>query len=194
MKSIFYDWGGLDVWLFQAINAWHTEALDRIMLLGSQLAEHNNFALYLGLMVVTGLLAVYGKGRSVLAPWFGVIAVFALGNLIDGCLVGAMKDWFSYPRPPLALPPGSVHLVGNPDLSLQHSLPSGHSSFAMLVSASLWPVLNRPYRFAAAAFVIWVGISRVSLGAHFPADVVAGALSCLLVVLVLRRLVGKVLP
>jgi membrane-associated phospholipid phosphatase len=194
VKSIFYDWGGLNVWSFHAINAWHTELLDRFMLLGSQLAEHNNFALYLGLMVMTGLLAVYGKGRSTLVPWFGVIAVFALGNLVDGWLVGVVKDWFAFPRPPLVLPPSSVHLVGNPDLNLQHSLPSGHASFATLVSASLWPVLKRPFRYAAAIFVIWVGISRVSLGVHFPADVAAGTLLCLLVVLVLRRLIRTFLP
>jgi len=31
--------------------------------------------------------------------------------------------------------------------------------------------------------VLWVGISRISLGAHFPADVVAGFLLSLIVVL-----------
>jgi membrane-associated phospholipid phosphatase len=32
-------------------------------------------------------------------------------------------------------------------------------------------------------FVLWVGISRISLGAHFPADVAAGFVSSLIVVL-----------
>ena len=178
MKAFFYDWGGLNVWLFQTINALHSDALDRFMLLGSQLAEHNNFALYLGMMVLAGLWAAHVKGEAVMTAWFGVVAVFALGNLVDGWLVGALKSWFSYPRPPLALPSGSVHLVGNPELSMLHSLPSGHASFAMLVSASLWPELNRYGRYAAVAFVLWVGLSRISLGAHFPADVVAASLSC----------------
>ena len=193
MKAIFYDWGGLNVWLFQTINAWHNNALDSLMLLGSSLAEHSLFPLYLGLLTLVGLFATRGKNTTTLKLWFSVVAVFALGNLADGWVVGMLKDWFSFPRPPLALPPGSVHLVGNPELNLQHSLPSGHTSFAMLIAASSWPALNRPWRYTAITFVAWAGLSRISLGAHFPADVAAGALSCLLVVWLLRRLIRFVL-
>lgn len=190
MKSVFYDWGGLNTWLFQSINSIHFDVLDRLMLLGTQLADHGNFALYLGLLTVTAMLAVRGKGKSSITLWFGVIVVFALGNLIDGAVVGMLKSWFSFPRPPLALG-STVHLVGDPELNMQHSLPSGHTSFAMLIAASLWPVLNKHGRILASVFVLWVGISRISVGAHFPADVVAGALSCLLVVWLIRKLVNR---
>jgi membrane-associated phospholipid phosphatase len=193
MKAILYDWGGLNVWLFQIINAFHTNELDRFMLLGSRLAEHNNFALYLGFITLGALVALHGKGKKQLQFWFSVIAVFILGYLVDGWVVEILKSCFSFPRPPLALPLNSIHLVGNPELNLQHSLPSGHASFAMLISASLWPVLNRYGRYMAIAFVVWVGISRISLGAHFPADVVAGALSCLIVVWLLRKLINLIL-
>jgi membrane-associated phospholipid phosphatase len=81
----------------------------------------------------------------------------------------------------LVLPPGSVHVVGIAEY--HYSLPSGHSSFAMLCTASLWPILNRHARKFGMFFVFWVGISRISLGAHFPADVVAGYLSSLAIVL-----------
>jgi membrane-associated phospholipid phosphatase len=72
-----------------------------------------------------------------------------------------------------------------------HSLPSGHASFAMLLTASLWPVLNRSWRVAGVVFVLWVGISRISLGAHFPADVIAGFLSSLAVVVVVQASIHK---
>lgn len=189
MKAIFYDWGGLNVWLFHAINNIHFGALDSFMLLGTQLAEHGSFALYLGLLVLVAALATRDKDKRALQLWFGVIAIFALGNLLDGWLVGMLKDWFYFPRPALALPLNSVYLLGSPENNLQHSLPSGHTSYAMLISASLWPVLNRYWRYLACAFVLWVGLSRISLGAHFPADVAAGALSCLLVVWLVKKLV-----
>jgi len=63
----------------------------------------------------------------------------------------------------------------------------------MLVMASLWPVLNCNWRVAGACFVLWVGISRMSLGAHFPADVVAGFLSSLAVVLLVYAAIQKLL-
>jgi signal peptidase II len=56
----------------------------------------------------------------------------------------------------------------------------------MLCAASIWPVLNRPGRYLAVMMVLWIGVSRVSLGVHFPADVLAGYLSSLLIVLAAR--------
>jgi membrane-associated phospholipid phosphatase len=116
--------------------------------------------------------------------WLTVLTVFSVAYLLDGALLGWLKPMLDFPRPPLALPPGSVHLVGEPEF--HHSLPSGHSAFAMLVTASLWPALNRWGKLAGAGFVLWVGLSRISLGVHFPADVVAGFLSSYLVVVLVR--------
>ena len=81
-----------------------------------------------------------------------------------------------------------MHVLHRP---VEPTLPSGHSSFAMLVTASLWPVLNGRWRVAGACFVLWVGISRMSLGAHFPADVLAGFLSSLAVVLLVYIAIQK---
>jgi signal peptidase II len=115
------------------------------------------------------------------------LAVFSIAYLLDALLVGALKPLLDFPRPPLALPPGSVHIIGVAEY--HHSLPSGHSSFAMLIVASLWPILKGRWRVAGSSVVLWVGISRVSLGAHFPADVMAGFLSSLFVVEISSNLV-----
>jgi membrane-associated phospholipid phosphatase len=123
--------------------------------------------------------------------WMAVIAVFSFAYLLDGLLLGMLKPLLDFPRPPLALPQGSVQIIGVPEY--HHSLPSGHSSFAMLVTASLWPVLNRRWRVAGVLFVLWVGISRMSLGAHFPADVMAGFLSSLAVVLLVYVAIQKLM-
>jgi membrane-associated phospholipid phosphatase len=186
MKEIFYDWGGANVWLFHAINDIRFGWLDNVMLLGTGLADHILFPLYLGLLALLTLVVVNTPAdpvqyRAQVTRWVAVIAVFSLAYLLDGVLLGVLKPLLDFPRPPLALPQGSVQVIGVAEY--HNSLPSGHSSFAMLVTASLWPVLNRRWRVAGVCFVLWVGISRMSLGAHFPADVIAGFLSSLAVVL-----------
>ena len=188
MKAILYDWGGLNVWLFHVINNVRSEYWDRIMLLGTELGEHTWFPLYLALIALGALIFVArmptqssAQYQVQAARWIMVIAVFGIAYLLDGVLINLLKPLLDFPRPPLALPSGTVHIIGAPEY--HHSLPSGHSSFAMLSVASLWPVLNRWWRAAGVFFVLWVGVSRISLGAHFPADVLAGFLLSLVIVL-----------
>lgn len=185
MKETFYDWGGANVWLFHAINNVRGDLLDRFMLAGTALGGHANFPLYLALVATVGLIICSrNTDRDTLLRWFAVLAVFSVAYVLDGWLLGWLKPLLDFPRPPLALPLGTVHIVGTPEY--HHSLPSGHSSFAMLIVASLWPLLKGWKRLVGVAFVLWVGISRVSLGAHFPADVIAGFLSSLLLVMLVR--------
>ncbi|MEO6975305.1 MAG: phosphatase PAP2 family protein [Gallionella sp.] len=187
MKAIFYDWGGANIWLFHVINDIRFGWLDSLMLLGTRLGDHNLFPVYLALLTLLALVRVNLSGQDAahyriqVNRWMSVVTVFSLAYLLDGVLLMVLKPLLDFPRPPLALPQGSLHIIGTPEY--HHSLPSGHSSFAMLITASLWPVMNRNWRAAGVLFVLWVGISRISLGAHFPADVVAGFISSLLVVL-----------
>jgi membrane-associated phospholipid phosphatase len=197
MKEIFYDWGGANVWLFHAINDIRFGGLDQVMLLGTALGDHILFPFYLGALTLMAVVVVNtpfqdtAHHRVRVSRWMAVIAVFSLAYMFDGMLLGFIKPLLDFPRPPLALPPGTVNIIGLPEY--HHSLPSGHSSFAMLVTASLWPVLNRNWRIAGVCYVLWVGMSRVSLGAHFPADVVAGFLSSLAVVLLVYVAVQKLM-
>ncbi len=162
------------------------------MLLGTDLGEHALFPAYLALVALIALSAIVrtpqqGYNRNYARAWMAAIAVFCTAYLLDGLLISTLKPLLDFPRPPLALPAGTVHIIGAAEY--HHSLPSGHASFAMLCAASLWPMLNRWWRVAGTFFVLWVGISRVSLGAHFPADVIAGFLSSLAVVLLVSAAV-----
>lgn len=187
MKAFFYDWGGANVWLFHAINNIRFEVWDQFMLLGTYLGGHGQFSFYLVLLTLFAVVEVNRPVQDTAAyqrrvkRWVTVIAVFSLAYWMNGLLLGYLKPMLDFPRPPLALPPEVVNIIGSAEY--RHSLPSGHASFAMMVVASLWPVLKRKWRFAGVFFVTWVGISRVSLGAHFPADVLAGFISSLVVVL-----------
>jgi membrane-associated phospholipid phosphatase len=191
MKSFFYDWGGLNIWLFHAINDVHSVALDAVMKLGSVLGDHECFPLYLLVAVSCAWILVEraqyqspDRMSVVARAWLMVLVVFCAAYVIDGVVVAWLKQTLSFPRPVIALPPDAIHPVLAPHD--RHSLPSGHALFAATVTLSFWPVINRYGRAALVAFMLWVGLSRVSLGAHFPADVIAGYLLAAVVVLLLR--------
>jgi len=197
MKEIFYDWGGLNVWLFHLINDVRADWLDQFMLLGTQLGDHSSFVPILGLLMLAALVAVPRifarqpcNAEMVVNQWLGVIAVFAIAYWLDGVAVGWLKPLLDFPRPPLVLGEANIHVVG--ELKLHHSFPSGHASFAMLVCAALWP-LGRYWRIGGGFFALWVGLSRISLGVHFPADVLGGFLLSLLIVLVVRLLTNRLI-
>ncbi len=191
LRSVLYDWGGLNVWLFHAINDVHGHWLDAFMRLGTTLGGHANFPLYLAIAALIGWFVTSrsSKKSNQAAVWLGVLTVFSVAYVLDGWLLGWLKPYLDFPRPPLALPMGDVIVVGQ--LELHHSLPSGHASFAMLIAASFWPLLGKPRRILMGLFVLWVGLSRISLGAHFPADVAAGFLSSLVLVLLMRFLLKR---
>ncbi len=199
LKAIFYDWGGANVWLFHAINNVRGDLFDRVMWFGTVIGAHGNFPLYLAAIALMALVQTgpaRGNADSA-APdrtlaWLVAITVFSLAFVVDGFLIGWIKTAMNYPRPLLALPPGSVHVIGPP--LYHYSLPSGHSVFAATVASSLWPLARRNARVGFGVYVLWVGLSRISVGAHFPADVLAGFLLGFLIVQALRfavrRLIG----
>ncbi len=113
------------------------------------------------------------------------VVVFAIGfAFVSSLLVPMMKSQFDFPRPAAALGRGAVTLVGPQDAV--HSFPSGHAAFAVLAAAALAPGAPIAVRIALTVFAVLVCVSRISVGAHFPADVVAGALLSLAVVAALR--------
>jgi len=194
VKGILYDWGGLNVALFHAINGWHATWLDQAMAALTWAGDHRRFPVYLAaLALVTWLAGTREAALPGARLWLLALATYAIGYLIDGLLVMSIKSALDFPRPPAALPAGSFTVIGEPET--HHSLPSGHASFAMLTGAVLWTVLrNAAARTAIALYVLAVCLSRVYLGAHFPADVVYGALKSLLVAIAVRSALARLAP
>jgi len=139
---------------------------------------------------VAQLLSAIGSGWMMLGlvPVYGIARWrrFALGLTLtlatSAAIVFALKAAFGRPRPCVGLP--GVHaLCATPS---DPSFPSGHACGSFTVAAfvivSLWAegslrgasrALVAGVLLALATGIAW---SRVYLGVHFPADVVAGAL------------------
>jgi membrane-associated phospholipid phosphatase len=198
MKEFFYNWDGLNVWLFHAINDVRGSLIDRVMQLGTLLSDHNLFAVYLSIFACVILWHLTHRPRQTDLPvaanmqrWLTALAIFSIAYAAEGFLIPLLKHSLDFPRPPLALLPESLHVIGK--VELHHSLPSGHANFAMTLAASLWPLLQRKGHVALVIFVLWAGLSRISLGVHFPADVIAGYLLGLIIVLITQVLLQTML-
>ncbi len=171
LKETLYDWFGLNQTLFLLINGVHNAFVDPLMLVGTALADYRNMPV---ILLFLGLVAWWGhrqarpdtmqQGLRLL-----VLAVASYGVAV--ILTATGKYLFDFPRPLAVL---SDHVVVLGQEKIVRSFPSGHAMFSMLIAALFWRSAKLPGRIALALFVLWAGVSRMVVGAHFPADVLAG--------------------
>ena len=172
---VAYDWLGANQRLFGAINGGLPLHLQFLAHMGSAVGNY-----WAAPAVFAALLGWSRRARSPdrsdtvrrQAYLFGLSFLLAFG------LAALLKWGVDMPRPRLVL--GSAVRLLAPE-EARHGFPSGHSVYAILVALALWPLSVRPVRAALIVGVLWVGASRIALGAHFPADVAGGwllALAC----------------
>ncbi|MFA7267702.1 MAG: phosphatase PAP2 family protein [Sterolibacterium sp.] len=173
-KQLFYDWNGLNVAWFEAINHATPAWLAPLAHVGSILGSY-----WGGPFLLVALLLWSWRLNAAAEPQTTALMVrtqaqrFALGFALAWLGVAVLKLIVNFPRPLVALS-NTVHLIGEPEL--QYSFPSGHAAFSMLVAVILWPLAVRRFRALLVAWLVWVGWSRIAVGAHFPADVLGGFL------------------
>ena len=182
---MFYSLENLNLELFYAVNRLNGgEVYNAMMLLATDVSSRDNFPIYLALFAIPLLSA----RLPIRLLWRKVLFVFAAAFLLDLMFVEWAKHYFHCPRPFVILPPETIHFIGAPMQRTEYylSYPSGHASFAGLLAASTWPALNRIGKGCVLVFVFWTCWSRVAIGAHFPADVLAGAASAMALVALTR--------
>jgi undecaprenyl-diphosphatase len=160
----------LDHQLFFLLNqGFSTPLLDSLLWATSALANA-------GVVLLLVSIGLWWGDRQTLKDHYGWII---LAVLVGGLAVQLLKYGLDRPRPLQEfadlLRSGNVHIhvIGQ---ALQHrSFPSGHTQVAAAVGTYLMYLHPRRWYWWSAG-VLLVGLSRVYLGAHFPSDVLAGAL------------------
>ncbi|EIM03844.1 signal peptidase II [Rhodanobacter denitrificans] len=167
-KFFLYDWGGLNIALFQAINTGTPAALGPLAWFFSLVGSYWTAPLMmLGLWWWSKSATDPARGVAVLHRLIGFSVAFSLALLAATVL----KLWLDFPRPPAVLG-DVVRVIG--DIERHFSLPSGHATYAALVVGALWPLMGRLGRIGLVLYAALVGWSRIAAGVHFPADVLAG--------------------
>ena len=120
--------------------------------------------LWVGLVVVA-VAAWWTRARGP-APGLAVLLAVLVGFRLDNVL----KDVIERPRPPGVLAGLDVR-----DHAGGFGFPSGHTTMAFAIAASLHPVLSPRARGIAWGLAALVGVARMYVGVHWPADVAGGA-------------------
>ena len=177
-SSVLSELSGINRKVFFVINGIRSPFVDQAMLLGTHLGDFSNL-LWIVMAAVLTLLAQKFVPAFAMVRWLPrrntvveFLAMLLAAYVVAACVVTALKVGLHMPRPAAALPAGSVHVLVAPESPF--SFPSGHATFAMLVAIVFWPWCRSWGRIFLAVFVLWVGWSRISVGVHFPVDVLTG--------------------
>lgn len=162
--------------LFLAINQFHSPLIDAVM---GAISVTGNFWNILWLLLLLGIVYLVARqrdghaGTRLRIRTMELATLLVIGFVISSLLVICLKIGIHAPRPGTVFGLGVVHT--HQMLDSPYGFPSGHSAFSMMVVCTFWHYMrSRAIRVLLVIFVLWVGISRINLGMHFPLDVVAG--------------------
>ncbi len=134
------------------------------------------------ILIPTGVLLIIGYGlnwrtfssrtRLMMAKWMSACAYIFLSVGVSGLIVTILKRLIGRARPVHFDELGAFSFHPLSDASFA-SFPSGHSTTAGALFAAIaifFPALRGP----ALILGIWLGFTRILVGAHYPSDVIAG--------------------
>jgi membrane-associated phospholipid phosphatase len=124
-------------------------------------------------MAACAILILFIRKRPDLV-WSGIIAAI-IGTLI----VNMLKIYFNAPRPPAIIDKNIINIIG-PAL-IGRSFPSGHTVTIFTLAGILMFFFRSLFvKLGLILIALLTGISRIAVGVHWPADVLAGAaIGCL---------------
>ncbi|WP_251041095.1 phosphatase PAP2 family protein [Bacillus sp. ISL-45] len=141
--------------------------LDQIMIFGTELGS-------VWFLTVCTIAAIIGLWVTARDKWGILFLVVGIGG--GGLLTTLLKHLYERGRPSI-----------NPEIdAIGYSFPSGHSMgslifYGFIAYFIVRSIQKRAFKWlvilAAGFLILWIGSTRIYLGAHYPSDVLAGHLA-----------------
>ncbi len=97
---------------------------------------------------------------------------------IFGLVFTALKFTGNLPRPYCSLPEGSfITILNTASERCLSSFPSSHTALSVLVTYFIWHYIKLPVKILMICVIILVSLSRISLGMHYPSDIIYGIIT-----------------
>lgn len=174
--------------MFHTVNRVHNLWWDRLMVIGALLTDNQHVAILVGFALIVGIITK--RCSDTQSIWFRTSLVLGVSYVLTSATVFGVKHMVNSARPAELLPREIVRILAVPGDPF--SFPSGHAALAAMLVTALWPRFSFLVRIAALFFVVWVGLARVAVGAHFPTDVISGALIGALLTWLIRFVIDRI--
>lgn len=171
MKTVLYDWLGLNDWVFNALYEFNNALVSKVWQMLSYGYSH-----WAALFIVLLISAHYLKTRHTATEEYFVamseiMAVLILGFSLVWCTLYTLQTTILWPRPWALYP----DIVSVPDVVLWHEgFPASAPAIAMIVASIFWRIATPVMKVVLVAYVVAGCLLSVVSGVSWPADVVWG--------------------
>jgi undecaprenyl-diphosphatase len=168
LYELFYGKESINHKLFIFLNHTSYPMLDIFMSAFTFLGGSKMFLIYFPILLILSFI-----NRNLIPRKY--LIVYLSATFLSLLAEWSLKHLIHIPRPASAIGIENIRVIGQIKMD-NNSLPSGHATFFFMTAFVLSHGRNIYWKIPFFLFAFFVAYSRTYVGAHYPFDVVAGAI------------------